>query len=86
MRGLITKELLEKAKKAKSAEKLLAFAKENEMEMAENEAKEYYNRFHALGELSDEELSSAAGGCGQSTEQNARPSQNKSHVKQGNLR
>lgn len=82
----MNEELIAKAKEAASAEELFAIAKENNVEMTEETAKELYDRFHTSGELSDEELSSAAGGCGQSTEQNARPSQNKSHVKQGNLR
>ena len=57
-------EIIAKAKEAKSAEELLAMAKENDMELTEEEAKEYYDRLHASGELADDELDSVAGGIG----------------------
>ena len=58
-------ELIAKAKEAKSAEELLAIAKENDIEITEDEAKEYYDRLHASGELADDELDSVSGGgCG----------------------
>lgn len=56
-------ELLEKAKQTKSAEELLALAKENGMELTEEQAKAYYTQFHPVsGELSDDELDNVAGG------------------------
>lgn len=55
-------EIIAKAKEAKSAEELLAMAKENGMELTEEEAEEYYDRLHASGELADDELDSVAGG------------------------
>lgn len=58
----INNELIAKAKEAASAEELLALAKENNVEITEDEAKEYYDRLHATGELSDDELENAAGG------------------------
>ena len=56
------KELLEKAKAAKSAEELLALAKENGVELTESEAAEYFAQIHKSGELADEELDNVAGG------------------------
>ena len=55
-------ELLQKAKDAKSAEELLSFAKENGVELTEDEAAEYFAQMHKSGELSDEELDNVAGG------------------------
>lgn len=55
-------ELIEKAKQAKSPEELLAFAKENEIELTEDEAKAYFEQLNKLGELSDDELDNVAGG------------------------
>ena len=51
---------------AKSAEDLVALAKENGIEMTAEEAAKYFADFHKEGELSDEELSNVAGGgCGE---------------------
>lgn len=58
----LSKELLEKAKEAKSAEELMSFAKENGVELASEEAEEYFARLNKSGELSDEELGNVAGG------------------------
>ena len=55
-------EMLLKAKEAKSAEELLAIAKENGMELTEESAKAYYEQFHKTGELDDNELDNVAGG------------------------
>ncbi len=62
----MTNEQMQKAKECKSAEELLALAKENGMEMSAEEAAERYAQLHNEGELSDDELDSAAGGgsCG----------------------
>ena len=60
----ISKELLEKAKTAKTAEELLELAKAENIELTEEQAKEYFATIHASGELSDEELDNVAGGCG----------------------
>ena len=56
------KELFEKAKEAKSAEELLSLAKENGMELTEEEAVAYFAQLNKSGELSDEELDNVAGG------------------------
>ena len=57
-----TKELLEKARGADSAEALLALAKENNYEMTAEEAEAYFAQMHKSGELSDEELENVSGG------------------------
>ena len=59
----ITKELIEKAKTAKSAEELLAMAKAESVELTEEQAEKAFAELHKTGELSDEELNSVAGGC-----------------------
>ena len=64
MEGMNKKELLEKAKAAKSPEEIQTFAKENGMEdFSLESAKAYYEQFHKEGELSDEELDNVAGGA-----------------------
>ena len=55
-------ELLEKAKEAKSAEELLSLAKENGIEMTDEEGAAYFAQMKKNGELSDEELDNVAGG------------------------
>lgn len=61
-----TPEMIEKAKAAKTAEALMALAKENDVEMTEEEAKIYLAQLNpASGELADDELDNVAGGgCG----------------------
>ena len=59
----VSKELLGKAKTAKSAEELLELAKAKNIELTAEQAKEYFATIHASGELSDEELDNVAGGC-----------------------
>ena len=59
----LSNELLAKAKAAKSPEELLTLAKENDIELAEEEAKVYFDQLHPqTGELSDDELDNVAGG------------------------
>ena len=57
------KELIEKAKTAKSAEELLEMAKAEGMELTAEEAEKHFCELHKTGELSDEELDSVSGGC-----------------------
>ena len=59
----ISKELLEKAKTAKTAEELRAMAKAEKIELTEEEAAKVFAELHKMGELSDEELDNVAGGC-----------------------
>ncbi|MDY3221524.1 MAG: hypothetical protein SOX11_00035 [Lachnospiraceae bacterium] len=64
MKGMNKKELLEKAKAAKTPEEIQAIARENGMEdFSLESAKAYYEQFHKEGELSDEELDNVAGGA-----------------------
>lgn len=59
----LNKELIEKAKQAKSAEEILALAKGNGVSMTEEQAKAYFEQFHPVsGEISDDELENVAGG------------------------
>lgn len=64
MRNDFTPELIEKAKQAKSAEELAALAKENGIDISDDEAEEYFERLNNSGELSDDELDNVSGGCG----------------------
>ena len=60
----LTPEMIEKAKAAKSAEELLALAKENGVEMTADEAATYFAQLNPKsGELSDDDLDSVAGGA-----------------------
>ena len=65
MESRITNELIEQAKKAESVEALLALAKENGIGMTEEAAEKLFTEWHTTKELSDEELDSVAGGCGE---------------------
>ena len=58
----LTPELIAKAKAAKSAEELLALAKENNVELTEEAAKTYFEQLSANGAVSDDELGAVAGG------------------------
>ena len=61
----MNKELLAKAKEAKTPEELLALAKENGVELTKESAKAYFEAIHPkAGELSDNELDNVSGGCG----------------------
>ena len=58
----ISKELLEQAKTAKSAEELLEMAKAENIELNAEEAAQAFAKMNKNGELSDEELDNVAGG------------------------
>ena len=60
----ISKELIEKAKTAKSAEELLEMAKAENIELTEEQAAKAFAELNKIGELSDEELDNVAGGGG----------------------
>lgn len=55
-------EQLEKAKLAKSADELLALARENSVELTEEEAKLHFALWHQEEALADEELDNVNGG------------------------
>ena len=58
----LTPELIAKAKVAESAEELWQLAKENNIELTEEEAKTYFEQLNVSGPLSDDELDAVAGG------------------------
>ena len=61
----LTKEMIAKAKEAKTVEELVVLAKENGIELTFEEAEECFTKLHKSGELADEELDNVAGGgCG----------------------
>lgn len=62
MNEILTPEMIEKAKAAKSAEELLSLAKENEIELTNEQANAYFERLSKRGEVSDDDLSNVAGG------------------------
>ncbi|MBQ3507357.1 MAG: Nif11-like leader peptide family RiPP precursor [Clostridia bacterium] len=59
----LTPEMIAKAKNTKTSEELIALAKENGIEMTEEEAKTFFAQLNPpSGELSDDELADVAGG------------------------
>ena len=60
----VSKELLEKARTANSAEELLAMAKAENIKLTQEDAVKAFAEFNKTGEISDEELDNVAGGCG----------------------
>ena len=64
----ISKELLKKAKTAKTAEDLLEMAKAENIEISAEEAAKAFAELNKTGELSDEELDNVSGGCGRDYE------------------
>ena len=66
----LTPEMIEKAKSVNSAEELLALAKENNIKMTADEAKNYFAQLNPKsGELSDDDLDNVAGGaCAESNQ------------------
>ncbi len=65
----ISSELMEKARAAKSADEIAAMAREQGVEMSDDEAQAIYATFHEFeGEIADDELDNVAGGgCGGGT-------------------
>ena len=64
----VSKELLKKAKTAKSAEELLELAKAENIELSAEQAAKAFAELHKAGELSDEELDNVSGGCSPSAQ------------------
>ncbi|MCH5187402.1 MAG: hypothetical protein J1F63_03275 [Oscillospiraceae bacterium] len=58
----MNEEMIKKAKETKTVEELIALANENDIELTEELAKEYFERLHATGELADDELENVSGG------------------------
>ena len=59
---MFTNEQIEKVKACKSVEEILALAKENDVTLTEEQAKQFFAELHKTGELTDEELEDAVGG------------------------
>ena len=64
----MNKELFDQARQAKSTEELIALAKENDVELSDEQANAYFAKLNSEnGELGDDELDNVAGGgCGES--------------------
>lgn len=60
----MSEKLILEAKAAKSAEELLALAKENEIELSAEQAAELFYKLKSGTDLSDDELDNVAGGLG----------------------
>lgn len=59
----LNKEILEELKQVKTVEDLMNFAKVNNLEITEEEAKDYFQELEKRkGELKDEDLEDVAGG------------------------
>jgi len=70
----LTSEMIEKAKAAKSAEELIALAKDNGVEMTADEAATYFAQLNPKsGELDDDDLDAVAGGACADSNDNANP-------------
>ena len=65
---MMNEEMIAKAREAKSVEELLELAKASNVELSEEQAKEYFAKLNPTkGELSDDELDDVSGGgCGES--------------------
>ena len=59
----LTREMMEKAKTAKSMQELLEMAKAENIELSAEEAAKYFAELHKTGELSDNELDNVSAGC-----------------------
>ena len=60
---MMCEHLIQKAKEAKSADELIAIAKENGVELSAEEAKNYFEQLNTSRELSDDELDNVSGGA-----------------------
>ena len=58
----ISKELLQKAEQAKTAEELLTLAKEENVQLNEEQASKIFAELHKTGELEDDELDNVSAG------------------------
>ena len=64
----LTREMMEKAKTAKSMQELLEMAKAENIELSAEEAEKAFEKLNKSGELSDAELDNVAGGCDDDSE------------------
>ena len=61
---MLNEELMKKARAAKSPEELIKLGAEEGLTLGKENAERYFESMHKSGEVTDEELSSAVGGCG----------------------
>lgn len=61
---MMKEEIIQKARSAKSAGELIELAKANGREITEEQAENLFKGLSQGGEMSDDELESAVGGCG----------------------
>lgn len=61
---MFNEEMMKKIRGLKSPEEIMEFAKDSGMTISPEEAKKYYDSMHRSGEISDEDLENAVGGCG----------------------
>ena len=59
----LTREMMEKAKTAKSMQELLEMAKAENIELSAEEAEKAFEKLNTSGELSDDELDNVSAGC-----------------------
>ena len=59
---MFTNEQMEKAKACKNVEEFLVFAKENDAELTEEQAKQFFAELCKPGELAENDLEKAVGG------------------------
>ena len=59
----LTREMMEKAKTAKSMQELLEMATAENIELSAEEAEKAFAELHKTGELSDDELDNVSAGC-----------------------
>ena len=59
----LTREMMEKAKTAKSMQELLEMAKAENLELSAEEAEKAFEKLNKSGELSDDELDNVSAGC-----------------------
>ena len=59
----LTREMMEKAKTAKSMQELLEMAKAENIELSAEEAEKAFEKLNKSGELSDDELDNVSAGC-----------------------
>ena len=59
----LTREMMEKAKTAKSMQELLEMAKAENIELSAEEAETAFEKLNKSGELSDDELDNVSAGC-----------------------
>ncbi len=58
----IKRELFEQARGCKSADEILSLAKNNGIEISDEQAKQAFDKLTGMGDMSDDELANVSGG------------------------